>query len=350
MRSANFLMTDSEFPVGGERNRFSRNHSMVGKDVEISYECVGALRPHSGKKAEVVGVYERFGRPVALMVVVEGTRKRTAVSLRDVYLDRKLVRDFSPPNQTSETLKSGLKSWTSQREYWLSSNAGLESMCFDLACVSDSLGFRCLKGGEESRGEGITAFEFVLQSGHAGEYSSAVFPFLVSGESWYTSAMVSNGLVGPKTVRILQVEDHWQRVFTMGEKLSPRESWRRNFVSRRKATETVLVPMAKSFMGQIVPAYESIVGRKVEEPRYSLGFSRIRVPPNSIGLNDPPTDTRPYHVVSISPEAARNPKYLSQVVLHECIHVVVGKIGGDPHNGVFDQVAAMVGLEPKHRD
>ena len=344
MRSANFSITDSEFPVGGESNRFSRSHNMVGKDVEISYECVGALRPHSGKKAKVVGVHERFGRPVAFVVVVDGTEKKTVVSLRDVYLDRKLVRDFTPPSQSSETLKSGLKGWASQREYWLGSNSGLESMCFDLACISDSLGFRRLGDGE------VTAFEFVLRGGHAGKYSSAVFPFLISGESWYTSAIVSSGMVGPETVQTPRVEDHWQRVFAMGEELSPFDSWRKNFVSRRKATETVLVPMARSFMGQIVPAYESIVGRRVEEPRYSLGFSRIRVPPNSIGLNDPPTDTRPYHVVSISPEAAKNPKYLSQVVLHECIHVVVGKIGGDPHNGIFDQVAAMVGLEPKHRD
>lgn len=304
---------------------------LVGREVEIAYECSPHLRPYSGMKAKVVGLSGGGS------VVLDIGHSLVTASAADLYIERKVVVNFSTPLSIPGTVGSTLGGWDGQREYLLSSCSGLESICFDVSKSFDSVSW-----GRTDRG-----FEFFVPG--SGEHGgmSLVFPFLVSGKSWYTYPLITRG--GTHTSRV-GISDHWERVYSMGESLSPFPSWARSFRKRRQTTKSILVPMAEHFMGLIIPAYESIIGSKSEDPAYSIGFSKIRVPPNSIGLNDPPSGGRHYHIVSVSPEAAKDPHYLCQVVLHECIHVVVGKVDGEPHNDIFNQVSEMVGLEPGHRD
>jgi len=84
----------------------------------------------------------------------------------------------------------------------------------------------------------------------------------------------------------------------------------------------------------------------------SIGCSRVRLTAGSIGLTEPPTDRRPYTVISIGPDAFdKGLQYIQQVVLHECIHIVVANVHEEePHNELFNQLADKCGLKPEHRD
>jgi len=82
----------------------------------------------------------------------------------------------------------------------------------------------------------------------------------------------------------------------------------------------------------------------------SAGFSRVRLKAGTVGLTEPPTDRRPYTVISVAPSAAKDLQYLRQVVLHECIHVAVSSDSGPPHNDLFNAISERVGLNPEHRD
>jgi len=330
----NYLVTDKEVPLEGEK---PAKENVVGKTMEISYNCSDKLSKYRGKPAKVLGITEKYGEPHIYKVSVGG--KILQVSSRDLYTDRKITEDAAPLTSSSELLKNSLSHWKEQRNYWVGENAGLEAICFAVASTSER--FRC---GYDP----LSSFRFSIPSNNQYDTARAEFPFCVSGGFWYTSAIIMPERLN-KPVEFEHVEDHWERVFHMGIRCSPYSSWKSNFEARREATRKVLVPLASVCMKKVVTAYEIVTGER-KTPAYSIGFSKIRLPVNKIGLNDPPTDIRPYAVMSVSPEAAKDFSYLEQVVLHECAHVVVGKIGGDPHNDVFNEVVKMVGVEPDNRD
>ena len=331
----NYLVTDKEVPLEDKK---PATKGKVGKTVEISYTCGGKLAKYRGKPAKVLEITEKYGEPHVYTVIVEG--KKFQVAAKDLYTDRKITEDAAPITASSELLRNSLSHWGEQRNYWDGENAGLEAICFAVASTSDR--FRGEYDSLSSR------FKFSIPSNNQYDIARAEFPFCVSGNFWYTSAIIMPDRLS-RPLEFEQIEDHWERVFQMGINCSPYPSWRSNFETRRAATRRVLVPLASTCMKKVVTAYEIVTGER-SNPAYSIGFSKIRLPPNKIGLNDPPTDVRPYAVMSVSPEAAKDSGYLEQVVLHECAHVVVGKIDGDPHNDVFNEVAKLVGVEPDNRD
>lgn len=331
----NYLITDKEVPLEGEK---PARENVVGKTVEISYTCGNRLTKYRGKPAKVLEITEKYGEPHIYTIMVEG--KKFQVATKDLYINRKIIEDAAPITASSELLKNSLSHWGEQRDYWTGVNAGLEAICFAVASTSDR--FRGEYDPLSSR------FQFSIPSNNQYDIARAEFPFYVSGNFWYTSAIVTpDRLEDP--VEFEQVYDHWERVFQMGINCCPYDSWRSNFEARREATRSTLVPLAATCMKKVVTAYEIVTGER-KNPAYSIGFSKIRLPVNKIGLNDPPTDIRPYAVMSVSPGAAKDFDYLEQVVLHECVHVVVGKIDGKPHNDVFNEVARLVGIEPDNRD
>jgi len=325
-----------------------RDHPMVGKTIEVSCIAGGTLMEHRGEKAEVIGVILRFGQPVAYSVEVKGSRE--VGSAKDFYLDRCLVEDALAPTATSAALREGLSHWGQQRDYWHTDSGGLESMAFAVASVTPTALAQHYEWG----------WDFSVPEPMRGDFSQVRCAAFQSGNYWTASTAVRPVRGGMQPV-VNPIEDHWARTFqwthTIAKGMTEMFGWPwakavKNIEARAVASAKVLRPMVNKALGKCLVAREEITGEGFDlSPNdVSAGFSVVRLKAATVGLTEPPTDRRPYTVISIAPAAARDPDYLRQVVIHECIHIAVASDGGPPHNGLFNAIAERVGLEPKYRD
>jgi hypothetical protein len=334
-RLSTYLISDRSLPVEGDvETDVVMNHEMVGKIVEVSKEAGGSLIALKGYRAEVTGVFLRFGKVVGYRVKIKD--KVHFGSGKDFYTEHIMLEDIQPPTAVSENLKETLSHWGRQRDYWKNDPSGLESICFSLASITTKCDVVMSEKG----------WEFTIPGIMGGESASALFPYISHDSFWSTSAIVFPER--KKYVESEDISDHWERVFTWAMKGTV-PAWESRLASRQLATRRVLVPMSKRIMEKALSTKYRLTKQAVDMD-YSIGFSSIRLLPNTVGLNEPPTDRRPYTVISVLPSVAKDMKYLEQVVMHECIHAVVGSNGGEPHNSMFKEIAKIMGLEPKYRD
>lgn len=326
----------------------SRTHGWVGDHVEVSRIAGGSLKGLREEKARILGVYLRFGKPVALQVLVKGSQK--VGSLRDFYRDRCLVEDARPPTATSEALREGLSHWAQQRDYWHLDSGGLESLTFAVASVTPKAIATPYAFG----------WDFSVPDPMAGDFTQVRCPAFQQGNFWTMTTAVSHVRGGMQPV-VDPIEDHWARTFywthTIAKGMTDLFGWPwqkevQKIEARAVASATVLRPLVAKSLNLCLALRKEITGEEAKaHPKFvSAGFSVIRLKPNTVGLTEPPTDRRPYTVISVDPHAARDPDYLRQVVLHECIHIAVGSNGGEPHNDLFDAISERAGLKEKHRD
>ena len=308
------------------------------------------LKKYRGALVEIIGVVRRFGIPVAYKVRLEKKDKEFVGTAQDFYLDRCVVEDIQPPTATSVSLREGLSHWNSQRDYWHTQSAGLESLAFAVASVTPTAVAQFYEWG----------WDFAVPDPMRGEFTQVRCPAFQHGNFWTMTTAVYSIRGGLQPVAE-PIEDHWARTFhwtyTIAKGMADQFGWpwqeaANNVKARAIATAKVLVPMVDKALKMCLEARFEITGVPFDLPpgSVSAGFSDVRVKAGKIGLTEPPTDRRPYTVISISPAAARDRHYLWQVVLHECVHVAVNSKDGPPHNGLFNKISDLVGLEPKHRD
>lgn len=323
------------------------DHELVGKSVEVSSIAGGLLVPHRDKRAEITGVLTRYGKIVGYQVKIGG--KEFAGPVKDFYVDRSLVEDVQPPTATSATLREGLSHWAVQRDYWHTDTGGLESLAFAVASVTPRAVTQAHEWG----------WEFIVPDPMPGA-ETLVRCLAYQHENFWTLGTTVIP-VRSRTQEPKIIQDHWARVFQWTYEIAlgmAQFGWpwihaAHKIKDRAIATVEVLVPLANECLNECLEARREITGSAPDlaPGSVSVGFSSVRLKPNTIGLTEPPSDLRPYTVISISPEAAKDSHYLRQVVLHECIHIAVANASGEkPHNGLFDAIAERVGLEPKHRD
>lgn len=325
------------------------DHEMVGKSVEVSTLAQGQLKSLRGKPCTILGVTTRFGQVVGYKIKTEGDKERYGPA-KDFFVDRCLLEDIQPPTATSVALREGLSHWGQQRDYWHTQATGLESLAFAVASVTPRATTTTHDWG----------WEFMVPDPMPGDQTQVRCLAFQHGNFWTLGTTVipvrGQSQDPPKII-----QDHWARVFqwtyeiTMGMTRFgwPWEQEARKIKARAIATATVLVPLANEVLQECLEARQEIAGSAPDlaPGSISVGFSSVRLKPNTIGLTEPPTDRRPYTVVSIAPQAAKDPRYLRQVILHECIHIAVANGSGEPpHNELFKTIAERVGLEPKHRD
>ena len=325
------------------------DHELVGKAVEISTLADGALRPFRDKKAEILGVITRFGQIVGYKVTVKGDGDYHGPA-KDFFVDRSLVEDIQPPTATSSALREGLSHWGQQRDYWHTDTGGLESLVFAVASVTPQATVVAHEWG----------WEFAVPAPMPGS-QTLVRCLAFQHENFWTLGTTVIPVRGQSQDPPGIIQDHWARVFQWTYEITlgmvqygwPWEQEAHRIKARAIATSQVLVPMASDVLQECLAARREITGTAPDllPGSVSVGFSVVRLKPNTVGLTEPPTDRRPYTVMSIAPSAARDLNYLRQVLLHECIHIAVANPGGGPpHNGLFNAIAEKVGLEPKHRD
>lgn len=325
---------------------------MVGKTIEVSNIAGGPLMPYRGDKAEVLGVIQRYGQTVGYQVrllkkgdVLVGTGK-------DFYVSRCLVEDFQPPTAISAAVRSALEHWNTQRDYWHEDTSGLEAMVFDLASVTTQADLECFPWG----------WEITIPSPMPRDLVHVRCPTFVHDEFWTTAALVTpyrdrQDLL-PEPPRA--IADHWSRVYVWSYTVAkgmaghgfPWAKAAQDIARRAAASRKILDPLVETMMARVAQAREEITGEGLDlyPGSISAGFSMVRLKPGSIGLTEPPTDRRPYTVISVSPDALKDRDYLEQVVLHECVHIAVGSEGGPPHNDLFHAISKRVGLKPEYRD
>lgn len=322
-------------------------HTLVGSTVEVSPIAGGDILGLRGKKGEVTGVVVRLGEPVGLRVTIE--KKQYFGSLKDFFTDREVLEDIEPPTPTSKSVREALVHWTGQRTYWHQRIDGLESLCFELAAVTPRA---CVVGTS-------SGWQFCIPDPMPGRHTVVDCRAVLHGNFWSLSVMVFP-VNEPLPGNAPEIPNHWARTFSWANKVAKRMiskgfPWQKsleNMLVRAKFSAKVLEPMTQAWLKKAIAVKKRLTGSAPEYPQGSIcaAVSTIRLKPGYAGLTEPPTDRRPYTVISINPSVAKNRKYLSQVVLHECIHAVVFSKGGEPHNEEFMQLAEILGLDGKYRN
>ena len=324
-----------------------RTHDMVGKTVEVSPIAGGDLLDKRGKKGKVLGVLTRYGMLVGLEVEIGGNTHYGVA--KDFFIYREYLEDVQPPTATSASLRGALGHWSEQRDYWHTRADGLEAFCFDLASATPRALPECHPWG----------WRFLVPSPMPGDRATVDCRAPLHGNFWSLGTLVYPERLAVEPAPAL-IEDHWSRVFTWAHYIAsgmvahgyPWGDAVKSLRIRAEATSRILRPMVFRAVEACAQAKQELTG----EPAYyapdslSVAFSDVRLKAATIGLLEPPTDRRPYAVMSVSPSAVREPGYLQQVVLHECIHFVVGSNGGDPHNDLFHALSKKLGLKEEHRD
>lgn len=351
--AANLSVGDRELPLEADlESDVTHNHPLVGKKVEVSPVANGDFDGMRNEVVTVVGVILRFGKVVALQVMAKG--KKITGSLKDFYVVRDVLEDIQPPTATSISVRQCLNHFGVQRDYWLPLIDGVESFCFELASCAPHCDIKTHLTGftvnvpEPQKQDITTVVGTLLKHNNYYSMSTMTFPRRING-GWEQYNME---------------QDHWLRTYNYTEKICegmlefgfPWEKQTQKLQDRRTLTLKILRPLLNKTLPKVLDAIEQITGEKKDNvylDGVSIGFSEVRLKPGTIGLNEPPTDRRPYTVITISPNALKKdfPHYIQQVVLHECIHLCVANVySKEPHNKLFIEVANMLGLDKEYQD
>lgn len=337
---------DREHPLEGDLDAdMDLIDPLVGKTVEVSEIAGSGLHKYRGKKAIVDGVIYRFGKPVAYRVKIDGGPNITG-SAKDFYLDRCVVENAQPDTAISMAVREGLSHWATQRDYWHNDLSGLEAQMFALASVTPQAVVEVKDWGWEIFVPDMMLLDYTHIRCNAYQHNSY----------WSLSTMV-NPARGSSVPISGVVQDHWQRTFLWTEAVASRleaQGWPwqealQKLRARMQASSEILSPLVAKALRECLAARKQVDGGIPEMLPVYAGFSSVRLKAGTVGLTEPPSDRRPYTVISVAFSAMEDPDYLWQVVLHECVHIVVASNGGPPHNDLFMKISDIVGLEERYR-
>jgi len=322
------------------------SHELTGSKVRVSPIAGGELLPKRGEIGKIEAVISRLGQVSGYQVSLE--KDQTFGTKKDFFVGKEVLEDIQPETPTSVSLREGLSHWAQQRTYWHTRLDGLESFCFHLASITPRVSYLSKEGG----------WIFVVPEPMPGRYTAVDCSVALHGNFWTLATMIYpiEGDFGEAPL----IENHWARTFTWADTVAqdllsrgaPWEEALRKLRARANASAVILEPMVQKTLQKVIAAKKALTG---DAPYYKVedvvsAFSYVRLKPGFVGLTEPPSDRRPYTVVSISPRAAEKYDYLQQVVLHECLHIAVESKGGDPHNDEFNQLAQALGLKEEYRD
>ena len=318
-----------------------RTGELIDKEVEVSPVAGGDLLPLRGEDAKVTGEIHRFGQTVGLEVK---TKKGTQYgSMKDFFTNRCVLEDIQPPTATSASLKGALVHWSQPRTYWGERLDGLEALCFQLASATPRAKIEATPGG----------WRFLVPEPFPGRVTVVDCAARKHGKYWSLTTCVYPDEI---EVEADLIESHWGRTFIWMAKVAQIlldqgfdvEDAYQDLMRRSRESATILRPLFFNTLARC--AAEAEDAPPFPPGCLTVAFSEVRLKAGTIGLVEPPSDRRAYTVVSISPTALKKPEYMKQVILHECIHLVVASEGGEPHGEEFTALADKLGLKPEHRD
>jgi len=323
----------------------ARDHSLIGKAVRVSPVAEGRLQKRRGETGEITGVVVRYGEVVCYEISIDGDTYNA--TLKDVFTNRQVLEDIQPATSEIAKVQEALAHWMQPRTYWESRIDGLENLFFEMASLSLDVHMDITDGLK------------VIIPNDFGDM--AVVPVTVTPvrNAW----MMTLGVCWDRSPRPFSKGDvaksHWVRTFELTQEAAD-YLWREKslpwgfaleILDRNKhQTKKTLRPLFEKTMRRVLAESMKVLGRRKVLGPVHVGFSDVRLPATAIGLTEPPSDRRPYTVVSISPRTLNDPHQLQQVVLHECIHIAVASTGGEPHNAEFMKMAEALGLDEEYRN
>ena len=358
-RLAGSMVGDRENPLEADLGAdLCRESPLIGQRAEVSPCGGGDLYGKQGDFGPITGVLKRYGRVVGYEVEINKTRYTG--TRKDLYVEQCVLEDVQPGTPTSVGVREALSHWNKQRDYWGPMLDGLENLCFELAAVTQEV---VLTGTPSQDGSGggwkfyvpepmnmTTVVDCrVAYHDNVWTLTVAVYPL----RKPYTDLRNADGAV------VLGHEDHWERTYRWTEAVATFMiakcglPWRDSLLGMKKrafVTREYLRPTVGMTLPKVIAEHAKLLGPPKNVTRLSVGMSRVRLRPGTVALTEPPTDRRPYTVITLSPTAGRDADYFSQVCLHECIHLVVASRGGEPHNPQFQALAVALGLKPEYRD
>lgn len=340
--ASNFSIGDRESPLEANPDcDVSYSDPMIGEKCEVSTFAGGSVANLVGSGGTVTGVIRRLGRLAGYQIKINGTKYH--VGIKDVFVKRQILEDVQVFSPMACAVREALMHWNSQHEYWGPSIDGIEDLCFEVASITP-----IAKIVKHTRG-----WQFQIPEPMGGR--TIVDCLLAPHDNFWTltTAVYSErASVEDPPEAIL---DHWARTMAWTHQItSGMNNWEEaveGLEKRAKITAKKLRPLLYLSLGKALREQRKLTDAAPEIPpgSVSIGLSLVRLQPRTLGLTEPPTDRRPYTVMSISPDAAaKGDKFMSQVVLHECVHVAVGIRGGAPHNDDFKRLAKAVGLPENH--
>lgn len=351
---AGSMVGDRESPLEADlKVDLCREDALIGERAEVSPCGGGDLYGKQGQFGPITGVLKRYGRVVGYEVELDKTRYTG--TRKDLYVEQCVLEDVQPPTPTSVGVREVLSHWNKQRDYWGPMLDGVENLCFELASVTQEVLLHFPKEGggwkfyvPEPMGMTTTVDCRVAYHDNVWTLMVAVYPCRTP----YAELRQGNGVV-------MGHEDHWERTYRWTEAVAlaliqtcglPWQDSLAGMKKRAFVTREYLRPQVGMTLPKVVAAHTKLIGPPKNVTALSVGVSRVRLRPGTVALTEPPTDRRPYTIITLSPNAAKDADYFSQVCLHESIHLVVASRGGEPHNDNFQALAKALGLKPEYRD
>ena len=341
--AANVTIGDRESPLEADsQTDVVRTGDLIGDRCEISPYAGGGLVKSVGKAAKISGVIKRLGQAVGYEIEID--HKPVLVPMKDVFVGRQVLEDIQAPSLYSRAIREALSHWGTQRDYWGPDTSGLECLCFELASIAPCAHIVVSDNG----------WQFLIPEPLGGRVvvDCAV---RVHGNIWTMTVAVYPDR--EPTPPAKAIKDHWGRVFTWTHAIASqfkKAAWSqavRNLELRARITSGLLRPMLDGCLTKTLEKRAEMFGDAptVYDGGVSIGLSKVRLLPMTVGLTEQPSDRRPYTVISISPDACKKRKDIGHVILHECIHLATAVRGGNPHNGEFHKLADALGLPEKHQ-
>jgi hypothetical protein len=354
-RLAGSMVGDRENPLEADlKADLCRESPLIGERAEVSPCGGGDLHGKQGEVGPITGVLRRYGRVVGYEVELGKTRYTG--TRKDFYVEQCVLEDVQPPTPTAVGVREALSHWDKQRDYWGPMLDGLENLCFELAAMTQEVLLHVPKEGGGWKFYVPDPMNMTTVVDCRVAYHDNVWTLMVAV---YPTRTAYTELRQSEAVVVLGHEDHWERTYRWTEAVAvalmqtcglPWQDALKGMKKRAFVTREYLRAQVGMTLPKVVATHTKLLGPPKNVTRLSVGVSRVRLRPGTVALTEPPTDRRPYTVITFSPTAGRDADYFSQVCLHECIHLVVASRGGEPHNEGFQALAVALGLKPEYRD
>ena len=341
--SASIPVGDRESPLEADSTSdVTRIGKPVGEKAEVSPYAGGTLVGLFGKLVVITGVIKRLGQIAGYEVKYQ--HQTHFATPKDLYLGRQVLEDVQIGSSMSRVVREVLSHWNCQRDYWGPDISGVEAFFFELSSVTDRAhievhdhGWRVVVPGLMNEIVAIDCFVTVHENYWT--MTTSVFPLRVPAPEFKS------------------IPDHWGRTFAWTREVVSKfknDLWGKaleNLKRRMSVSALKARPLCEAVLPIVMSARKKMTGEVpvVLNGGLTIGISKVRLPPRTLGLTEQPTDRRPYTVISISPDACKSVDFLKHVITHECIHLATAVRGGSPHNEEFKRLAEFLKLPREHR-
>ncbi len=350
---------DGDFPLEiNPKQDVEDNHPLVGRPVRVTEYAKGTLRPFHGKKGSVAGVIKRRGRVVGYKVRIN--ENNYYAPKKDVFVSRQMLEDIHIPSPKAAEIQEALSHYRETRDYYGSSWDGVEKFYYHLAKSTrevfiESPGWYKYKTSNRLDMDGknwrILVPDdkgFVVINCHS----------VLHDKVWTLSTTIySTQEVDPKKVKVIKGKSHWDatlrwtlKTAKVLEKSGYDYGPAQEDIQKRLDAVSGLEKEAQQHLKDVTKAFRKVKKTIPRLPPFSVGFSDVRVTPDSIAVHEPPTDLQCCSVITIDPCVMGQDKYITQILRHELIHYLLeNECSDETHSQDFHDIADLIDLPIKYR-